>query len=86
MANSGGYKDINLLAMKLLRPNGTLATFSCSGAMAAPFFDRILSEAAEDAGREFQIVARTRAGSDHPVALAFPEGAYLKGVVLRALS
>ena len=81
-----GYKDINLLAMKLLRPNGTLATFSCSGAMDAPFFDRILSEAAEDAGREFQIVARTRAGADHPVALAFPEGAYLKGVVLRAIS
>ena len=81
-----GYKDINLLAMKLLRPHGTLATFSCSGAMDAPFFDRILSEAAEDAGRGFQIIARTRAGADHPVALSFPEGAYLKGVVLRAMS
>jgi len=81
-----GYKDINLLAMKLLKPNGLLATFSCSGAMDAPFFDRILSEAAEDAGREFQIMSRTRASVDHPVALSFPEGAYLKGVILRALS
>jgi len=78
-----GYKDINLLAMKLLKPNGLLATFSCSGAMTAEFFDQVLAEAAQDAGRDFQIVARTRAGQDHPVALAFPEGAYLKGVVLR---
>ena len=80
-----GYKDINLLAMKLLRPDGILATFSCSGAMDAPFFDKVLSEAAQDAKRDFQVVARTRAGEDHPVALPFPEGAYLKGVVLRAM-
>lgn len=78
-----GYKDINLLAMKLLRPGGTLASFSCSGAMTPEFFDRVLAEAAEDAGRGFQVVARTGQGADHPVALSFPEGAYLKGVVLR---
>ena len=80
-----GYKDINLLAMKLLKPYGTLATFSCSGAMDPAFFGTVLAEAAQDARRAFQIVARTRAPSDHPVALSFPEGAYLKGVVMRAL-
>ena len=85
MKAARGYKDINLLAMKLLRPNGMLATFSCSGAMSPEFFEKILAEAAEDAKRGFQIVAKTRQGADHPVALSFPEGAYLKGVVLRAM-
>lgn len=81
-----GYKDINLLAMKLLAPRGTLATFSCSGAMTPEFFDTILREAATDAHRDFQIVARTRQAADHPVSLTFPEGLYLKGVILRARS
>ena len=85
MKAARGYKDINLLAMKLLKPYGTLATFSCSGAMDAAFFGTVLSEAAEDAHRRFQTVARTRAGADHPVLLSFPEGEYLKGAVLRAL-
>jgi len=85
MKAARGYKDINLLAMKLLRPNGLLATFSCSGAMDVAFFDTVLAEAAQDAHRDFQMVARTRQGSDHPVALNFPEGAYLKGVILRSL-
>ena len=84
MKAARGYKDINLLAMKLLNPGGVLATFSCSGAMTVDLFDKVLAEAACDAGRDFQIVARTCAGSDQPVALAFPEGAYLKGVLLRA--
>ncbi len=78
-----GYKDINLLAMKLLRPNGILATFSCSGAMTTDLFDTVIGEAAEDARRDFQIVARTRQGADHPVLLSFPQGAYLKGLILR---
>lgn len=78
-----GYKDINLLAMKLLRPGGRLATFSCSGAITPEFFDTILAEAATDAKRDFQIVERTGQPFDHPVALSFPEGRYLKGVVLR---
>ncbi len=86
MKAARGYKDINLLAMKLLRPGGILATFSCSGAMTTELFDKVLSDAAHDAGRDFQIVARTRQGADHPVALAFPEGFYLKGVILRHLS
>ncbi len=79
-----GYKDINLLAMKLLQPGGILATFSCSGAISSGFFDQILAGAAEDARRDFQIIARTGHDFDHPVALSFPEGAYLKGVFLRA--
>ena len=81
-----GYKDINLLAMKLLKPNGTLATFSCSGAMTVETFDKMVQEASLDAGREFQIIARTRQGSDHPVALGFPEGLYLKGIILRSMT
>jgi len=81
-----GYKDINLLAMKLLRPNGTLATFSCSGAMTAELFDTVLQEAAADAGRDFQVIGRTGPGQDHPVRLDFPEGRYLKGVILRSIS
>ena len=85
MKAARGYKDINLLAMKLLKPYSTLATFSCSGAMDLAFFDTVLAEAAEDAHRAFQVVQRTRAGADHPVLLSFPEGAYLKGVVLRSI-
>jgi len=84
MRATRGYKDINLLAMKLLRPNGILATFSCSGAMNRDLFDKVCTEAAFDAKRDFQIVARTRqAIADHPVALNFPEGLYLKGLILR---
>ena len=83
MKAARGYKDINLLAMKLLKPNGYLATFSCSGAMTPELFDQVLAEAAVDAKKQFQVIARTRQGLDHPVALAFPEGFYLKGVVLR---
>ena len=80
-----GYKDINLLAMKLLRPGGILATFSCSGAMTAEFFDTVCREAACDAKRDMQIVARTRQAVDHPTALSFPEGEYLKGLVLKTV-
>lgn len=83
MKAARGYKDINLLAMKLLNPGGILATFSCSGAMTAELFDKVLQEAAADAGRDFQVLAHTRQATDHPVALAFPEGFYLKGVILR---
>ena len=86
MKAARGYKDINLLAMKLLKPGGALATFSCSGAMTSALFDQVLAEAASDARRDFQVVARTHAGADHPVALNFPEGEYLKGVILRRLS
>ena len=83
MRAARGYKDINLLAMKLLRPGGVLATFSCSGAVTPDLFDKICAEAAFDAKRDFQILERTRQGPDHPVALTFPEGLYLKGLILR---
>lgn len=76
-----GYKDINLLAFKLLRPGGILFTFSCSGGVGAELFQRIVASAALDAGVEAQIVGHLSQAEDHPVALHFPEGAYLKGLV-----
>jgi 23S rRNA (cytosine1962-C5)-methyltransferase len=76
-----GYKDINLLAFKLLRPGGRLLTFSCSGGVDAALFQKIIASAALDAGVEAQIVETLWQAPDHPVALAFPEGAYLKGLV-----
>ncbi|GAB4580392.1 MAG: class I SAM-dependent methyltransferase [Anaerolineales bacterium] len=77
-----GYKDINLLAFKLLRPGGLLFTFSCSGGVSAEFFEKIVAGAALDAGVEAQIIGRMNQGADHPVALHFPEGTYLKGLVV----
>jgi 23S rRNA (cytosine1962-C5)-methyltransferase len=76
------YKDINLLAFKLLRPGGLLATFSCSGGVDAALFQSIVAGAALDAGAEAKIVERFGAAPDHPVALEFPEGEYLKGLLL----
>lgn len=75
------YKDINLLAFKLLRPNGTLVTFSCSGGVDSALFQKIVASAALDAGAEAQIISYLSQASDHPVSLHFPEGAYLKGLV-----
>ena len=77
------YKDINLLAFKLLRPGGLLFTFSCSGGVSRDLFQKIVAGSALDAGVEAQIVEQLSAGSDHPVALNFPEGEYLKGLVCR---
>ncbi|HKG55226.1 MAG TPA: class I SAM-dependent methyltransferase [Anaerolineales bacterium] len=76
-----GYKDINLLAFKLLRPGGLLVTFSCSGGIDAALFQKIIAGAALDAGVEAQIVEHLSQGPDHPISLSFPEGAYLKGLV-----
>jgi 23S rRNA (cytosine1962-C5)-methyltransferase len=75
------YKDINLLAFKLLRAGGMLVTFSCSGGIDAGLFQKIVAGAALDAGVEAQIVEHLSQGPDHPVSLHFPEGAYLKGLV-----
>jgi len=80
---SRGYKDINLLAFKLLRPGGTLFTFSCSGHVAPDLFQKIVADAALDAERDGQIVGRMTQAPDHPVALPFPEGHYLKGLICR---
>ncbi len=76
-----GYKDINLLAFKLLRPGGILATFSCSGGIDAALFQKIVAGAALDAGVEASIVEHLAQAGDHPVSLHFPEGAYLKGLI-----
>jgi 23S rRNA (cytosine1962-C5)-methyltransferase len=78
-----GYKDINWLAFRLLKPGGILVTFSCSGAVDADLFQKIVFGALVDAGREAQIIYRLSQASDHPVALTFPEGAYLKGLLCR---
>ncbi len=78
-----GYKDINLLAFKLLRPGGILFTFSCSGLVSRDLFQKIVASAAADSGREVQALRWLSQASDHPVALAFPEGEYLKGLVCR---
>jgi len=76
------YKDINLLAFKLLAPGGLLATFSCSGGVSAELFQSIIAGAALDAGVGAKIIERFHAAADHPVALEFPEGDYLKGLLL----
>ncbi len=78
-----GYKDINLLALKLLRPGGLLLTFSCSGGVSADLFQKIVAGAALDAGVNAQILEHLAQAPDHPVALNFPEAAYLKGLLLR---
>lgn len=77
------YKDINLLAMQLLRPGGTLATFSCSGLLSADLFQKIVFGASVDARRDVQILERLSQDVDHPVLLTFPESEYLKGLICR---
>jgi 23S rRNA (cytosine1962-C5)-methyltransferase len=83
MAGCRGYKDINLLAMKLLRPGGLLATFSCSGLVTPDLFHKVVADAAVDAGRRVQVIERLQQGPDHPEDVCFPEGLYLKGLVCR---
>jgi 23S rRNA (cytosine1962-C5)-methyltransferase len=80
-AASRGYKDINLLAFKLLRPQGILFTFSCSGVLTPELFQKIVADAALDAGRWVHIIGRLGQAADHPVLLSFPEGSYLKGLI-----
>ncbi|MGI6368084.1 MAG: class I SAM-dependent rRNA methyltransferase [Anaerolineae bacterium] len=78
-----GYKDINLQALHLLRPGGILATFSCSGAVDESLFQKVVFEAALDAGRDVQVLERLSQASDHPILLSFPEAQYLKGLICR---
>lgn len=78
-----GYKDINLLGLRLLRPGGLLATFSCSGLVDNERFRRAVAWAAMDLGRDVQVLMDLAQAADHPVPLAFPEGAYLKGLLAR---
>lgn len=77
-----GYKDINLLAIKLLRPGGSLLTFSCSAAMTAELFRKVVGDAARDARRDVLVARAFAQAADHPQALNFPEGHYLTGLQL----
>ncbi len=81
---SRAYKDINLLALKLLRPGGILATFSCSGTLDVDLFQKIVAGAAIDAKVHAQIIKSFQQAGDHPIALFYPEAAYLKGLLLRS--
>jgi 23S rRNA (cytosine1962-C5)-methyltransferase len=83
---SRGYKDINWLAFRLLGPGGILFTFSCSGLMSPELFQKIISDAALDAGCEAQIIRRLGQASDHPTLLSFPESSYLKGFICRVVN
>jgi 23S rRNA (cytosine1962-C5)-methyltransferase len=82
-AATRGYKDINMLGMRLLRPDGWLCTFSCSGLVSADLFQKVLFGASVDVGREARIVRGLSQSDDHPVLLTFPEAAYLKGLICR---
>jgi 23S rRNA (cytosine1962-C5)-methyltransferase len=82
-AAARGYKDINLNALRLLRPDGLLATFSCSGGVSPELFQKIVAGAAADSGVSVTIERRFQAAPDHPVLMEFPEGEYLKGLLLR---
>jgi 23S rRNA (cytosine1962-C5)-methyltransferase len=76
------YKDINRLAFKLLAPGGVLWTYSCSGGISADLFHKIVAGAGSDAGVDGFITERLGAAPDHPMTIAFPEGEYLKGLVI----
>ncbi|HJW26846.1 MAG TPA: class I SAM-dependent methyltransferase [Rhodocyclaceae bacterium] len=80
---SRAYKDINLLGFRLLKPGGLLMTYSCSGGIGLELFQKIVAGAALDSGRDARIVRRLAGAADHPVALAFPEGEYLKGLLVQ---
>jgi len=80
---SRAYKDINLFGFRLLNPGGLLMTYSCSGGIGQELFQKIIAGAASDAGVDARIIQRLSAAADHPIGLAFPEGEYLKGLVLQ---
>jgi 23S rRNA (cytosine1962-C5)-methyltransferase len=77
------YKDINLLGFRLLNPGGLLMTYSCSGGIGLELFQKIVAGAALDAGRDARIVRRLQGSADHPIGLAYPEGEYLKGLLVQ---
>ena len=76
------YKDINRLALSILEPGGTLFTYSCSGGISADLFHKIVASAGTDAGVDAFITERLGGAPDHPMTVTFPEGEYLKGLVL----
>lgn len=78
-----GYKDINMIAMQILKPGGTLLTFSCSGLMEQNLFQKVVADAALDAGKELLIMERLNQAPDHPISGNYPEGFYLKGLICK---
>ncbi|EDP59971.1 class I SAM-dependent methyltransferase [Vibrio sp. AND4] len=80
-----GYKDINMLAMQILTPGGTLLTYSCSGLMDQVLFQKIIADAAVDANRQVKFIERFEQAADHPTDTAYPEGFYLKGFACKVL-
>ncbi|GAB2913138.1 class I SAM-dependent rRNA methyltransferase [Rheinheimera gaetbuli] len=78
-----GYKDINMVAMQIVKPGGLLLTFSCSGLMEDSLFQKIVADAALDAKRDCLFVEKLSQDSDHPIASFYPEGSYLKGLVCK---
>lgn len=80
------YKDINLFALRLLRPGGIIATFSCSGVIDVTLFRKIVAGASQDARTDAEVLEWLGSAQDHPVILSFPEGEYLKGLLLRGRS
>lgn len=80
---SRGYKDINLLAFKLLKPNGVLFTFSCSGHITTDLFNKIVADAALDSGRKVNIIKYLTQSPDHTISTNFPESLYLKGLICK---
>ena len=84
-AATGGYKFLNLHALKHLKPGGMLLTFSCSQHLSTDLFQKVVFGAAVDAMRKVSIVKRLGHPIDHPISLHHPEGEYLKGLVLRVL-
>ncbi|MGE6218386.1 class I SAM-dependent rRNA methyltransferase [Nubsella zeaxanthinifaciens] len=79
------YKDLNRRGLMLLESGGLLATFSCSGAVDIETFKQIIAWAALDAGKEVQIIKQFCQPEDHPIRLSFPEGEYLKGLLVRVV-
>lgn len=77
------YKDININGFKLIAPGGLMMTYSCSGGIGLELFQKIVAGAARDAGRTARIVERLQGSADHPVDLSFPEGEYLKGLLVQ---
>lgn len=76
-----GYKDINMIAMQILNPGGTLLTFSCSGLLEAGLFQKVVADAALDAHKNVYFVERLQQAADHPISSNYPEGYYLKGLI-----
>jgi 23S rRNA (cytosine1962-C5)-methyltransferase len=76
-----GYKDINRVAMQIVKPGGLLFTFSCSGLMEESLFQKVVADAALDANRGCLFIERLSQAKDHPIASFYPEGHYLKGLV-----